>query len=103
MDCKSCKEGRATVSYIAHEADMSRMERTIRRLWILALVLVVLLVGTNGAWLWYESQFETVETTTVSQEVETGNGAAYVAGIGDVYNGGNPTDSYENEDQSPQG
>ena len=45
------------VPYIAHEGMMARMERTIKRLWILALVLTVLLVGTNVAWLWYESSF----------------------------------------------
>ena len=46
------------------------MERTIRRLWILALVLVILLVGTNIAWLWYESQFETVLTTETQLDVQ---------------------------------
>ena len=46
------------------------MERTIRRLWILALVLVILLVGTNVAWLWYESQFETVLTTETQLDVQ---------------------------------
>lgn len=46
------------------------MERTIRRLWILALVLVILLVGTNVAWLWYESQFETVTTTETQLDVQ---------------------------------
>ena len=57
-------------------------ERTIKRLWIIILLLVVLLFGSNAAWLWYESPWEDV---TVSQEVETGEGSAYVAGVGDVY------------------
>lgn len=43
------------------------LERTIKRLWILCIALVVLLVATNAAWLLYESQFESVEVT---QEVE---------------------------------
>ena len=42
-------------------------ERTIKRLWITIILLIVLFVGSNCAWLWYESQFETVTTT---QEVE---------------------------------
>lgn len=42
-------------------------ERTIKRLWITIILLIVLLVASNGAWLWYESQFETITTT---QEVE---------------------------------
>lgn len=54
------------VPYIAHESMMARMERTIKRLWILAVVLVILLVATNAAWLYYESQFE---YETITQEV----------------------------------
>ena len=36
----------------------------------------------------YEQQFE---DTVVTQDVDTGDGAAYVTGIGDVY-GENPSD-----------
>ena len=32
------------------------MERMNRRLWILCIVLVLLLAGTNGAWVYYESE-----------------------------------------------
>ena len=68
------------VPYIAHESMMARMERTIKRLWILALVLTVLLVGTNVAWLWYESQWETVETyQDIYQDIDAGeNGRAVI-------------------------
>ncbi len=75
-DCKSCKENRQKlepVPYIVHESAMARNERTIKRLWILLIMTVALLVGTNGAWLWYESQFDVVETTEVTQEAD-GNG-----------------------------
>jgi hypothetical protein len=49
------------------------MERQTKRLWITILVLIFLLVGTNCAWLWYESQFEIVETTQeVIQEADNG-------------------------------
>ena len=41
---------------------MARMERTIKRLWIVVLVLIILLAASNGAWIYYESQMETVET-----------------------------------------
>ena len=56
---KSCKEPES-VPYIAHEAAMARMERQAKRLWIAVLLLVVMLVGTNVAWLYYENQWETV-------------------------------------------
>lgn len=70
------------VPYIAHEAMLARQERTIRRLWILSILLLLALVASNSAWIWYESQFA---EEVVTQEVDTGDGAAYVAGIGDVY------------------
>ena len=58
---KSCKEPES-VPYIVHEASMARMERQTKRLWIAVLLLIVMLVGTNGAWLLYNSQFQAVET-----------------------------------------
>ena len=60
------------VPYMVHEGDMARMERNSRRLWIIVLVLIVLLVGSNIAWLCYENSMEEV-STTVEQEVEQDN------------------------------
>ena len=48
-------------------------ERTIKRLWILIILLVVLLFGTNAAWIAYESQYEGVSVTQrVEQEADNG-------------------------------
>lgn len=58
------------ISYAAHEGMMARMERTIRRLWILCIILILLLAGTNAAWVWYESQF--VDEVTVTQDNNDG-------------------------------
>lgn len=60
------------VSYIVFESTISRFDRVIKRLWVVILILVFLLLGTNLAWLWYESQFEEVEqvTTTTTQDVK---------------------------------
>lgn len=57
------------VSYVAFESVCARFERTIKRLWILVIILTVLLVGTNCAWLWYTSQFDDV---IITQENEDG-------------------------------
>lgn len=73
--CNGCGDTKApeSVPYIVHESDMSRLERQLKRLWIVILVLIFLLVGSNCAWLWYESQFETVETVQeVVQEADNG-------------------------------
>lgn len=73
------------VSFVAFESVCSRFERTIKRLWILVIILTILLVGTNCAWLWYESQFEFVESTEVSQDVDAEDGEnVIVNGIGDI-------------------
>jgi hypothetical protein len=49
--------------YIGFEDAAARQERTIKRLWILCLVLIVALLGTNAGWLYWESQWEDVVVT----------------------------------------
>ena len=51
--CKNAKSAPENVPYFVHDASMARMERQIKRLWITVLVLIVMLVATNGAWIWY--------------------------------------------------
>ena len=79
------------IPYFAHEGRMARMERTIKRLWVLCIVLIILLAGSNAAWLWYESQFED-ESTTVTQELNTDSGDAII-NDGVRINGTSETDS----------
>lgn len=55
------------VSYLAFESVTARQERTIKRLWILIIILIVSLLGTNAGWLYWESQWEDV---AVTQDVE---------------------------------
>lgn len=80
-------ENLVSIPFFVHEADMARLERTNKRLFIVVFVLILALIGTNGAWIYYESQFQ-VDQTTVEQEVDTGNGDAVVVGIGDIYGEG---------------
>ncbi len=84
-----------TISKYYFESITTKLERTIERLWILAIILVVLLVGTNAAWIYYEHQFE---DTVVTQDVDTGNGDANVTGVGDIINGQSETD---NQNENP--
>lgn len=56
-----------------------------RRDFFVKLVLIILLVASNLAWLIYESQFETV-TTSVEMENEDGY-VNYVGRDGSIYNG----------------
>lgn len=45
------------VSYVVFEGEMTRMERTNHRLWILCILLLVVLVGSNAGWLYYRQFF----------------------------------------------
>ena len=82
MACETCKGKDAhapeSVPYIVHESSMARMERQIKRLWITIILLIVMLVGTNGAWIWYESQFADIVTTIESEQ--DGSGVNIVSG-----------------------
>ena len=86
-ECNGCGEHNKVVDipYIVHESAMARMERQLKRLWITILVLIVLLVGTNGIWIWRESQFEDVVTTTTTTiEAEQDGAGVNIVGAGDV-------------------
>lgn len=69
--CKKVQNAPESVPYIVHESSMARMERQTKRLWIAVLLLIAMLVVTNGAWIWYESQMETIYQE-VTQEADTG-------------------------------
>ena len=89
--CNNCgtNSAPASVPYVVHESAMARAERHTKALiWVIVL-LIVLFVGSNGAWLWYENQFEVVEETTqtsVTQENE-GSYNNYIGNDGNIVNG----------------
>ena len=70
------------ITYFQHESILAHMERTNRRLFILCLILILALIGTNGAWIYYESQWQyTQESTQIDAEQE---GELNIIGGGDV-------------------
>lgn len=75
------------IPYFAHEGMMARMERTIKRLWVLCIILIALLAITNGAWIWYESQF--IDEITVTQDVDSKDGGNAIINDGVRINGEN--------------
>lgn len=68
------------IDYIVHESQMARMERIIKRLWILAIILIVLLFGSNAAWIWYENQFQDEVITVEAEQTTEGGGNNYALG-----------------------
>lgn len=87
----SKSDSSAQIPYFAHEGMMVRLERTIKRLWITTIILIVLLVVSNLGWLFYEGQFE--RQTIVTQDVNTKESPAYVNGTGALTIHGESTSS----------
>lgn len=81
-------ENNNNVPFIVLESITSRLERTIRRLWIICLILITLLFASNVAWMLYEQQFEDYQIT---QESETGSNN-YIGHDGDINNYGETDD-----------
>ena len=77
-------------------------ERTIKRLWIVIILLIVLLVATNAMWIYREGQF--VDEVTETIEATSDYGDAYgtiVSGDGSVVSYGEGQ-SNTNQETSPQ-
>lgn len=86
--CGADEIATVTMSEGAWERHEERNKKLINKLIAVILVLVVLLVGSNVAWLVYESQFEVIEETVsesyeVDQSTSDGNNSSVING-GDV-------------------
>lgn len=59
-----------------HESEVARLERVIKRLWILCIIIFVAFVLSNAMWIRYESQYEDVITTekTITQDATSSDG-----------------------------
>lgn len=58
------------------------MERQIKRLFVLAVALVIALIATNVCWLIYESQYDSY---VITQDANTdGGGDVQLNGVGDI-------------------
>ena len=63
-----------TIPYVAYESTMEREDRKQKRLWIALILTIILLVASNAYWIWFESQYEDVVTTTTTQTVTQDSG-----------------------------
>ena len=84
-ECKTCESNKPNVRQYDIDLLSAMAERTIKRLWIVILVLIIALIGTNGAWLYYESQFETITTEVIQENADGYNN--YIGNDGDIVNG----------------
>ena len=89
--CNNCatENQNIVVPYAAHEIAIATSERHSKRLWIVILVLIAALLGTNLAWIIYENSFEDYAITEeydVEQDADGGNNSSIING-GEIVNG----------------
>lgn len=68
MNCQECKHTR-----LKEESALAMAERTIRRLWISTIILIVLMAGMSIAFFVYESQFEDYSNSVEIDAEQDGN------------------------------
>lgn len=59
------------IPYVVHESEVARMERIIKRLFIICILLIIVAVGTNAYWIYYENQWE---DEVITQEIQQDSG-----------------------------
>jgi hypothetical protein len=90
--CNSCNTNDMAVMPIAqHEKDQQRLMSIIKKQFIAIIVLICLLFGSFGLFVWYESQFETI---SYEQDGEGINNVNY-GDQGDLLNNGTESESQE--------
>ena len=88
--CNNCTPTDINVSvpYVVHEAEVSRQERQIKRMWVALIVLAVALFLTNMAWIGVFNSYEySTEEIVVEQDAQDGGNNNYIGNNGDVNNG----------------
>lgn len=69
-------------SKFAFESSQARLERIIKWLCIIIAILIIALIGSNAGWLYWESQWQYVKSTTeVSQELDSEGDAIINDGV----------------------
>lgn len=76
----------ATVPYQVLKDFKETSTATVKRLWILIVVLAFLLVGANMAWLYAWNSYDYVSEEIVIDSQDDGN-ANYIGNDGDIVNG----------------
>ena len=66
-----------------HEQEVARLERHNKRLFWALIMTILLLVGSNAGWIWYESRY--IDESWTFEATTEGEGNAIANGNGEVY------------------
>ena len=69
-----------SVPYIVYEGEMARQERHSKRLIVILIITLIMLFGSNMAWLYVWNQYEYVDETQTIEAVQDGEGVNIVGG-----------------------
>ena len=72
------------VPYIVHESEVARLERTIKKMFILVVILIAVVFGSNALWLYEWNQYE-YEDQEISYE-QDGEGTNVIGAGNEVTN-----------------
>ena len=92
-NCGSAKEmmelkDMPSVPFAAHEAEVGRQERQIKRMWIALIVSIALMFFTNMIWIGVFSSYDYSSEEIIVDAEDNGN-ANYIGQDGNIYNGEN--------------
>lgn len=99
-NCKECKDNAQISMQSKDELAFAFIERTVKRQWIAIIILICMVVvaplAVHLGWLYYESQYETIEYSYDYQQ--DGQGTNIIGDENEVNNG--PT--VENQDKNQE-
>lgn len=70
------------VKYFNGDAVLAFAERTIKRLWIAVILLIVMLVASNALWIWNEAQYVDEQVEVIQRNEDGYN--SYIGNDGDI-------------------
>ena len=90
-----------SVPYIIHESEMARQERHAKRLIVVLIITLIMLFGSNMAWLYVWNQYEYVDETQTIEAIQDGKGVNIVGGE-DVTYGPESSNNKEKDTQTEE-
>ena len=93
--CNSCgtNDNMAVMPIAQHEKDQQRLMSIIKKQFVAIIVLICLLFGSFGLFVWYESQFE-----TISYDYQQDGQGTNIIGEGNEVNNGSTLENESKEE-----
>lgn len=90
------------LAYMVYESGLARLERTVTKLTVIVILLILMLFGSNLAWVIYENQFEEYEKIEIEADQEADNNSNnYIVG-GDYYGEQTKDKNNDNKNESQE-